>query len=32
MVLAFGLEEKTAELDKCMVDPRPVLRERGVLG
>jgi len=30
MALAFGLEEK-AELDKNMVDPRPVLRERGIL-
>jgi len=31
MALAFGLGEKKAELDKNMVDPRPVLRERGIL-
>jgi hypothetical protein len=37
MVLAFGLEEDAdskhpvAELDKNMIDPRPVLRERGIL-
>jgi len=31
MALAFGLGEKKAELGKNMVDPRPVLRERGVL-
>ena len=31
MALAFGLGESKAELNKNMVDPRPVLRERGVL-
>jgi hypothetical protein len=31
MALAFGLGEKKAELGKNMVDPRPVLRERGIL-
>ena len=31
MALAFGLGEKKAELDKNMVDPRPVLQERGIL-
>lgn len=31
MALAFGLGEKAAELDKNLVDPRPVLREKGVL-
>jgi len=31
MVLAFGLGEKAAELNKNMVDPRPLLREKGVL-
>lgn len=31
MALAFGLGEKTAELSKNMVDPRPLLREKGVL-
>jgi heterodisulfide reductase subunit B len=31
MVLAFGMEEKKAELDKNMVDPRPVLREKGLI-
>jgi len=31
MALAFGLEEKKAELGKNMVDPRPILRERGIL-
>jgi heterodisulfide reductase subunit B len=31
MALAFGLEEKKSELGKNMVDPRPILRERGIL-
>ena len=31
MVLAFGMEEKKAELDKNMVDPRPVLRDKGLV-
>ena len=31
MTLAFGMEEKKAELNKNMVDPRPILRERGIL-
>jgi heterodisulfide reductase subunit B len=31
MALAFGLAEKKAELGKNMVDPRPILRERGIL-
>jgi heterodisulfide reductase subunit B2 len=37
MTLAFGLEESVdkkrpgAELDKNMIDPRPVLQERGIL-
>ena len=31
MALAFGLEESKAELNKNMIDPRPVLQERGVL-
>jgi heterodisulfide reductase subunit B len=31
MALAFGLEESKAELDKNMIDPRPVLQERGIL-
>ncbi len=31
MVLAFGMGEKKAELNKNIIDPRPVLRERGVL-
>jgi heterodisulfide reductase subunit B len=31
MALAFGMGEKKAELSKNMVDPRPVLRERGLL-
>jgi heterodisulfide reductase subunit B len=32
MTLAFGLGEKRAELGKNMVDPRPLLRERELLG
>jgi heterodisulfide reductase subunit B len=31
MTLAFGLGEKKAELNKNLIDPRPVLRERGIL-
>lgn len=31
MALAFGLGEKAAGLGKKLVDPRPVLRERGLL-
>lgn len=31
MALAFGLGEKKAELGKNMVDPRPLLQERGIL-
>ncbi len=32
MALAFGLDAKSAALARNMVDPRPVLTERGVLG
>lgn len=31
MALAFGLGEKAAALAKNMVDPRPLLREKGIL-
>ena len=31
MALAFGLGENKAELRKNMIDPRPVLKERGIL-
>ncbi|MBN1178071.1 MAG: 4Fe-4S dicluster domain-containing protein [Anaerolineae bacterium] len=31
MVLAFGLDEKKAELNKQMIDPRPVLQAHGLL-
>jgi len=31
MALAFGMGESRAELNKNMIDPRPVLRERGIL-
>ena len=31
MILAFALGEKRMELDKSIIDPRPVLRERGLL-
>ncbi len=31
MVLAFGMEEKKAELEKNMVDPRPVLQKYGLV-
>jgi heterodisulfide reductase subunit B len=31
MTLAFGLEEKKAELAKLLIDPHPILRERGIL-
>ena len=32
MALAFGLPEKATALNKNLVDPYPILRERGVLG
>ncbi|MFQ6099615.1 MAG: heterodisulfide reductase-related iron-sulfur binding cluster [Anaerolineae bacterium] len=32
MTLAFGMDEKKAELSKNMVDPRPLLRKRGTIG
>jgi heterodisulfide reductase subunit B len=32
MALAFGLPEQAAALDKNLVDPRPLLREKGLLG
>ncbi|MFZ5911168.1 MAG: heterodisulfide reductase-related iron-sulfur binding cluster [Chloroflexota bacterium] len=32
MALAFGLPEKSAALNKNLVDPRPVLQSRGLLG
>lgn len=31
MTLAFGMGEKRAELDKQIIDARPVLREYGLL-
>ena len=31
MALAFGLPEKSASLNKNLVDPRPLLRSRGIL-
>jgi heterodisulfide reductase subunit B len=31
MALAFGLEIEKVELNKNMIDPRPVLQERGIL-
>lgn len=31
MVLAFGLDEKEALLDKALVDVRPLLREKGLI-
>ena len=31
MALAFGLEERTVGLDRLLVDPRPLLRMRGLL-
>jgi heterodisulfide reductase subunit B len=31
MALALGLPEKTAVLQKNMVDPRPLLREKEIL-
>jgi heterodisulfide reductase subunit B len=31
MTLAFGLGSRTSALDKNLVDPRPVLREKGLL-
>jgi len=32
MALAFGLPEKACALDKNLVDPRPLLKEKGLLG
>ncbi len=32
MAIALGLPEKAAALNKNLVDPRPLLRERGLLG
>jgi heterodisulfide reductase subunit B2 len=32
MALALGLPEKSAALHKNLVDPRPMLREKGILG
>jgi len=32
MALALGLPEKSAALHKNMIDPRPLLKDRGVLG
>ncbi len=29
MALAFGLDEKAMQLAKCIVDPRPMLRQKG---
>ncbi len=29
MALAFGLDEKAMQLGKCIIDPRPLLREKG---
>lgn len=31
MALAFGMDEKAMQLNKIMVDPRPLLREKGLL-
>jgi heterodisulfide reductase subunit B len=31
MALAFGMDEKAMQLNKAMVDPRPLLREKGLL-
>jgi heterodisulfide reductase subunit B len=31
LALALGLSGREAALDKNMVDPRPLLRERGIL-
>jgi heterodisulfide reductase subunit B len=31
MALAFGLDEKAMQLNKAMVDPRPMLKEKGLL-
>jgi heterodisulfide reductase subunit B len=32
MALAFGLPEKQAALDKNLIDPRPLLRSKGLVG
>jgi len=32
MLLAFGLGERETLLDKALVDPRPLLRSKGLLG
>jgi heterodisulfide reductase subunit B len=32
MAIAFGLSERAAALNKNMIDPRPLLREKGLLG
>ena len=32
MALAFGLPEKRAALDKNLIDPRPLLRSKGLVG
>jgi hypothetical protein len=29
MALAFGLNEKAMQLGKCIIDPRPVLHDKG---
>jgi heterodisulfide reductase subunit B len=31
MALAFGLDEKSMLLNKCIVDPRPLLCEKGLV-
>jgi len=31
VTIALGLEEKTAMLNKNLVDPRPLLREKGLV-
>lgn len=31
MALAFGMDEKAMQLNKAMVDPRPLLKEKGLL-
>jgi heterodisulfide reductase subunit B len=31
MALAFGMDEKAMQLNKAMVDPRPILQEKGLL-
>jgi heterodisulfide reductase subunit B len=29
MAMAFGLDKRATLLNKCVVDPRPILREKG---